>query len=90
MYEIRWNLELSTFSHQSIWDTGLITTIAQLMSDIPLQFPVRGQKEEDFIRLGEENDSSIVMGGPYKVYCCHSKINCVQGKRGKEQEDLIL
>jgi len=70
------------------------------MSDIPMQFPVREQKEdsfncrvwvrealrvledhgvidigdinkleEEFISLGEENDSSIVMGGPYKVYC---------------------
>jgi len=60
------------------------------MSDIPVQFPVREQKEEDFIRLGEENDSSIVMGGPYKVYCCRSKINCPQAKRGKEQEELNL
>jgi len=60
------------------------------MSYIPMQFPVREQKEEDFIRLGEENDSSIVMGGPYKVYCCRSKINCAQAKRGKEQEDLKL
>jgi len=51
------------------------------MSNIPLQFPVWEQKEEDFICLGEENDSSIVMGGPYKVYYCYSKINCVQGKR---------
>jgi len=60
------------------------------MSDIPMQFPVREQKEENFIRLGEENDSSIVMGGPYKVHCCRSKINCAQAKRLKEQEELNL
>jgi len=63
----------------------LFTTIAQLMSYIPMQFPVREQKEDDFIRLGEENDSSIVMGGPYKVYCCRSKINCAQAKRGNKK-----
>ena len=55
-----------------------------------MQFPVREQKEENFIRLGEENDSSIVMGGPYKVHCCRSKINCAQAKRLKEQEELNL
>lgn len=24
---------------------------------------------EEFIRLGEEYDDSIVVGGPYRVYC---------------------
>jgi len=60
------------------------------MSDIPMQFPVWEQKEENFICLGEENDSSIVMGGPYKVHRCRSKINCTQAKRLKEQEELNL
>ena len=42
------------FSHQTIWDTGLIRgvhmsdIIAQLMSDIPMQFPVQEQKEDSF------------------------------------------
>ena len=55
-----------------------------------MQFPVWEQKEENFICLGEENDSSIVMGGPYKVHRCRSKINCTQAKRLKEQEELNL
>lgn len=25
--------------------------------------------EDEFIALGEENDGSVVQGGPYKVYC---------------------
>ena len=83
-------------------------TIAQLMSDIPMQFPVWEQKEDSFncrvlvkealhaledhkvidigdidkleeelISLGEENDGSIVTGGPYKVYfskCCNDVV----------------
>lgn len=27
--------------------------------------------EEDFVSLGEENDSNVIKGGPYKLY--HSK-----------------
>jgi len=83
-------------------------TIVQLMSDIPMQFPVREQKEdslncrvwvrealrvpedygviaigyinkleEEFNSLGEENDSSIVGGGSFKVYCSNYYNNAV-------------
>lgn len=56
----------STFPHRSIGDSGLIRgvhmpdAVAQLMSEIPMDFPVQGQKlEEEFNSLGEE--------------CCHGR-----------------